>query len=212
MFGDIFSWIAYEDRAAILVDAANVHETCRKHGVFLDWKTFKHKMQLEMKLVGLHYFTGVHNKSRQDKMHKFHDFLQFSGIILHTKEFVEHRATASDMAEGSVYKANMDTEIVLAAVNLVDHVDHIILMTGDGDFTPLVKWLQGKGKWVTVISDWQDRNVEGPRQQNLCAESLRKACNFFVPIQELDKLQVLRSNRPLNGMPVEEPSDGVERL
>ena len=41
-------------------------------------------------------------------------------------------------------KGNMDVEIAVTALQIADHIDHAVLLTGDGDFVSLVAALQGE--------------------------------------------------------------------
>jgi len=45
-----------------------------------------------------------------------------------------------------------DMEMACGAFALADRVDVIVLVTGDGDFVPVVHLLQGKGVKVEVVS------------------------------------------------------------
>lgn len=49
-------------------------------------------------------------------------------------------------------KANMDVEIAMAATTAALTADTLVLLSGDGDFIPLVKSLSRQGKRVLVVS------------------------------------------------------------
>jgi uncharacterized LabA/DUF88 family protein len=42
-------------------------------------------------------------------------------------------------------EGNMDIELAVNAMELADHVDHIVLFSGDGDFRSLVAAVQRRG-------------------------------------------------------------------
>jgi uncharacterized LabA/DUF88 family protein len=46
----------------------------------------------------------------------------------------------------------MDIELAVDAMELAQHVDEIVLFSGDGDFRCLVESLQRRGVRVTIIS------------------------------------------------------------
>ncbi|NPB03955.1 MAG: NYN domain-containing protein [Thermotogae bacterium] len=50
-----------------------------------------------------------------------------------------------------VIKANMDMEMAIELLQTSSYLDEVILITGDGDFVPLVDLLSKKGKRVWVI-------------------------------------------------------------
>ena len=62
-----------------------------------------------------------------------------------TKEFVD--ATG----HGNV-KGKMDIELAVDAMEFIEHLDHVVIFSGDGDFRSLVEPLQHKRKSVSVIS------------------------------------------------------------
>jgi len=53
---------------------------------------------------------------------------------------------------GGAKKADWDVGIVIDAVRTASNLDVIVLVSGDGDFIPLVEYLKNKGKRVEVIA------------------------------------------------------------
>jgi uncharacterized LabA/DUF88 family protein len=64
-------------------------------------------------------------------------------------------------------KGNMDIELTVDAMRLVEHLDHVVLFTGDGDFRALVGALQMRGRRVSVVSTLQT-------QPPMIADELRR--------------------------------------
>jgi uncharacterized LabA/DUF88 family protein len=60
------------------------------------------------------------------------------------------------------------------------HFDHVVLFSGDGDFTALVAALQRRGKRVTVVS-----TLTTPTP--MIADDLRRQADFFLDVAELAK-------------------------
>ncbi|MCP2015780.1 uncharacterized LabA/DUF88 family protein [Deinococcus sp. HSC-46F16] len=52
----------------------------------------------------------------------------------------------------AIYEGNWDMGIVADMVRLMDHLDVVVLGSGDGDFTDIVEVLQERGKRVEVIA------------------------------------------------------------
>ena len=46
----------------------------------------------------------------------------------------------------------MDIELAVDAMEMADHIDHLVLFSGDGDFRSLVEAVQRKGVRVSVVS------------------------------------------------------------
>src|SRR3546814_13124835 len=49
-------------------------------------------------------------------------------------------------------KGNMDIELAIDAMEQSETVDHLVIFSGDGDFTTLVEALQRRGRKVSVVS------------------------------------------------------------
>ena len=91
-----------------------------------------------------------------------------------TKEF-------TDATGRRKIKGNMDIELTVDAMELADHLDHIVLFSGDGDFRSLVEALQQKGKRVSVVSTLHT-------QPPMVADELRRQADQFVEIADLEQL------------------------
>jgi len=75
----------------------------------------------------------------------FFDALQKSGYEVRTKDL--------QIFPGGAKKGDWDVGITVDAIKLAGHLDVVVLVTGDGDFIPLVEYLQNtKGCRVEVIA------------------------------------------------------------
>ena len=75
----------------------------------------------------------------------FFEALQKSGYEVRTKDL--------QIFPGGAKKGDWDVGITVDAIKLAEHLDVIILVTGDGDYIPLVQYLQNtKGCRVEVIA------------------------------------------------------------
>jgi hypothetical protein len=72
----------------------------------------------------------------------------------------------------------MDIELTVDAMEIAEHVDHIVLFSGDGDFRPLVEAVQKKGVRVTVISTITT-------QPPMIADELRRQADVFLDLASL---------------------------
>jgi uncharacterized LabA/DUF88 family protein len=77
-------------------------------------------------------------------------------------------------------KGNMDIELTVDALEMSPHYDHMILFSGDGDFTALVAALKRRGKRVTVASTLTTSTP-------MIADDLRRQADFFLDVAELAK-------------------------
>ena len=77
----------------------------------------------------------------------------------------------------------MDIELAVDAMELAEHVDQIVLFSGDGDFRSLVEAVQRRGVRVTVVSTISN-------QPPMIADELRRQADVFTDLMELRPLIV----------------------
>jgi uncharacterized LabA/DUF88 family protein len=72
----------------------------------------------------------------------------------------------------------MDIKLAVDAMELAEHVDQIVLFSGDGDFRSLVEAVQRRGVRVTVVSTISS-------QPPMIADELRRQADVFTDLVEL---------------------------
>ena len=72
----------------------------------------------------------------------------------------------------------MSMELVVDALELSNHIDHMVLFSGDGDFGSLVEAVQRRGVHVTVVSTTSS-------QPPMIADELRRQADVFTDLMEL---------------------------
>jgi uncharacterized LabA/DUF88 family protein len=93
----------------------------------------------------------------------------------------------------------MDIELAVDAMELAEHVDQIVLFSGDGDFRSLVEAVQRRGVRVTVVSTISS-------QPPMIADELRRQADVFIDLVELQsKLGRDPSERPAPREPAHTP-------
>lgn len=105
----------------------------------------------------------VRTKTGEEKA--FFDALVKSGIETRVKDLQEFF--------GGAKKADWDVGLALDAVRTSEIVDSIVIVSGDGDFIPLVEYLKGKGRRVEVMAF--DRTA---------SQKLKEAADDFTDLGE----------------------------
>jgi uncharacterized LabA/DUF88 family protein len=72
----------------------------------------------------------------------------------------------------------MDIELAVNAMELTEHIDEMILFSGDGNFRSLVAAVQRRGVRVTVVSTIAS-------QPPMIADDLRRQADAFIELREL---------------------------
>jgi uncharacterized LabA/DUF88 family protein len=78
------------------------------------------------------------------------DEAQFFDALL--KMGIETRHKDLQIFHSGSKKGDWDVGIAIDAIRIAKKVDSIVLVTGDGDFVPLVEHLKGEGVQVEVVS------------------------------------------------------------
>jgi uncharacterized LabA/DUF88 family protein len=161
-------------KIALLIDGANLHATSKTLGFDIDYKRLLKEFQSRGDLLRAIYYTAVIEDQEYSSIRPLIDWLDYNGytvVTKATKEFI-------DASGRRKVKGNMDIELAVDAMELAQHVDQIVLFSGDGDFRPLVEALQRRGVRVTVVSTISC-------QPALVADELRRQADVFTDLVEL---------------------------
>jgi len=141
-------FIRPEDRIAIFVDGANMDGACRDAGYRIDYFRVGRFLRGNASFRAAYYY--VADFTAQDPMqNRFLDFLAHSGYIVRKKPV---KVIVDKDTGEKVFKANVDTEMVLDMVNTADNYDVAFLLSGDSDFDRCVDLLRSRGKRVYLMT------------------------------------------------------------
>ncbi len=187
-----------DERLALFIDGSNLYAATKALGFDIDYKLLRSEFMRRGKMVRASYYMSILENEEYSPIRPLVDWLEYNGFTLVTKpakEFI-------DSSGRRKIKGNMDIELAVDAMEMADHVDHILLFSGDGDFRPLVAALQRKGVRVSVVSTIRSRSP-------MIADALRRQADNFIELEELKDV----IGRPPRPMPapvlVEEPVEDV---
>src|SRR5438445_1643402 len=173
-------------KIALLIDGANLYATSKTLGFDIDYKRLLKEFKGRGTLLRAIYYTAIIEDQEYSSIRPLIDWLDYNGypgVTKATKEYV-------DASGRRKVKGNMDIELAVNAMELAEHVDQIVLFSGDGDFRSLVEALQRRGVRVTVVSTISS-------QPPLIADELRRQADVFTDLVELQsKLGRDPSERP----------------
>ena len=136
------------ERVALFIDGANLYATAKSLGFDIDYKRLLALFGSKGQLVRALYYTALAEDQEYSSIRPLIDWLDYNGYTMVTKPTKEF----TDATGRRKIKGNMDIELAVDAMELSEHLDHIVLFSGDGDFRSLVDALQHKGKRVSVVS------------------------------------------------------------
>jgi uncharacterized LabA/DUF88 family protein len=160
--------------AALFIDGPNLYATAKMLGFDIDYKRLLKEFQSRGTLVRAFYYTAIIEDQEYSSIWPLIDWLDYNGytvVTKATKEFI-------DASGRRKVKGNMDIELAVDAMELAEHVDQIVLFSGDGDFRSLVEAVQRHGVRVTVVSTISS-------QPPMIADELRRQADVFTDLVDL---------------------------
>jgi uncharacterized LabA/DUF88 family protein len=162
------------DKLALFIDGANIHATAKALGFDIDYKRLLAEFRSWGTLVRAYYYTAIIEDQEYSSIRPLIDWLDYNGytvVTKATKEFI-------DAAGRRKVKGNMDVELAVHAMELAEHIDHLVLFSGDGDFRALAEAVQRRGVRVTVVSTIAC-------QPPMVGDELRRQADDFIDMIEL---------------------------
>ena len=131
-----------DQRVGVFIDTQNMYYSARS----LFQRKVNFKNIVEDAVAGRRLIRAlayvVSTKTAEEQ--PFFDALQKSGIETREKELMEY-------ASGHK-KADWDVGIAIDAIQMLDVLDVVVIVSGDGDFLPLVQHIQSRGRIAEVMA------------------------------------------------------------
>lgn len=120
------------------VDSQNLNLSIRALGWVLDMKRFRRHLAEKYSVTKAYLFIGYMSGNTD-----LYTFLQEAGFICIFRPTLEYK-------DGTI-KGNCDAELVLQAMIEYPEYEKAIIVSGDGDFHCLAKYLEEKGKLKAIM-------------------------------------------------------------
>ena len=131
-----------EQRVAVFIDTQNMYHSAKHlYGARLHFGKLVEEIVDGRTLVRAFAYVA---RSKNGDEKAFLGALESAGIELRIKDVIEFSSGER--------KADWDVGMAIDAVKFADRVDAIVLVTGDGDFVPLVEYLKSKGIMVEAAA------------------------------------------------------------
>src|SRR3954453_16882965 len=112
---------------AIFIDGANLYSTAKALGFDIDYKRLLTEFQSRGILLRAFYYTATVEDQEYTSIRPLIDWLDYNGFTVLTKPAKEF----SDSEGHRKIKRNMAVELAVDAMQLAEHVDQIVLFSGD---------------------------------------------------------------------------------
>ncbi len=159
------------ERVGVFVDVANLLYSARTLRMTIDFGKLLDFLRGNRRLVRAHAYCPTSPQPGDDQM--FLQAVKGLGYRITTKDYKTFASGAK--------KADMDLDLCMDVVRLVDGgaVDCIVLVSGDGDFIPMLDYCSDHGVRVEVVAFDESMSA-----------SLRQSCDLFINLSMLDEIRV----------------------
>ncbi len=174
------------DRLALFIDGANFYSASKALGFDIDYKKLLTEFSRRGVLIRAYYYTAIAENDDYSPIRPLVDWLDYNGFTMVTKPAKEY----TDAQGRKRWRGSMDVELSVDMLTMADHADHLVLLSGNGDFRALIEAVQRKGKRVTVVSTMKS-------QPPMASDDLRRQADTFVELADLADLVGRPSRGPL---------------
>lgn len=163
-----------EEKVALFIDGSNLYAAARALDFDIDYKSLLEWVASQSRLVRAFYYTALFEDQEYSPLRPLVDWLDYNGYSMVTKPAKEF----TDIQGRKKIKGNMDIELAVDMMEMAEHVDHIMLFSGDGDFRRLIEAVQRKGVRVTIVSTIKSN-------PSMVADELRRQADHFLDLDLL---------------------------
>jgi uncharacterized LabA/DUF88 family protein len=162
------------ERIGLFIDGSNLYAAARALGFDIDYKRLLTVFASKGYLIRAFYYTALVDDQEYSPIRPLVDWLDYNGYTMVTKPTKEF----TDTSGRRKIKGNMDIELAIDMMEMLDHLDHIVLFSGDGDFRRLVESAQRRGRRVSVVSTIRSKPP-------MIADELRRQADAFIELNDL---------------------------
>ena len=160
-----------DQRVGIFIDVQNLYHSARNlYKARVNFKELVKNLTAGRKLIRAIAYV-VKTEATEGEA-AFFDALKQAGIELRMKDI--------QIYPGGMKKADWDVGMAVDAIRLSDSLDAVILVTGDGDFLPLIDYLRwGRGQVVEVSAFSRTASAK-----------MKEEADNFKPIEEIPRVLI----------------------
>ncbi|MCR9219703.1 MAG: NYN domain-containing protein [Alphaproteobacteria bacterium] len=164
------------EKLGMFIDGANLYSAAKALGFDIDYKKLLELFRSEGRLLRAFYYTALFEDQEYSPIRPLVDWLDYNGYTMVTKPAKEY----TDAQGRRKVKGNMDMELAIDMLEMAEHLDHVVLFSGDGDFRSLVEAMQRKGVRVSVVSTIKTAPP-------MIADELRRQADNFIELRDLSE-------------------------
>jgi uncharacterized LabA/DUF88 family protein len=169
-----------DQRVAVLVDVQNLYYSARN--LYKSRISFKNLLKVAVQdRILTRAIAYVIKSDESNKESEFFNAVHDAGFDVNEKEL--------QIFPGGAKKGDWDVGIAMDAIRLGKKVDSVVIVSGDGDYVPVVKYLQfSLGCLVEVVAF-----------DKTCSGALEEAADDFIPIEKHRKKLMFKTKKSRKG-------------
>src|SRR5512147_1606396 len=160
-----------QERIGLFIDGSNLYAAAKALNFDIDYKRLLELFAAKGHLIRAFYYTALIEDQEYSPIRPLIDWLDYNGYAMVTKPTKE----LTDASGRRKIKGNMDIELAIDVMEMAEHLDHVVLFSGDGDFRRLVEAVQRRDVRVTVVSTISS-------QPPMIADELRRQADVFLDL------------------------------
>ena len=127
-----------QEKVALFIDGSNLYAAARGLNFDIDYRKLLDYFAGKGQLIRAFYYTALIEDQEYSPIRPLVDWLDYNGYTMVTKPTKEF----TDAQGRRKIKGNMDIELAIDVMEMAQHLDHVVLFSGDGDFRRLVEAAQ----------------------------------------------------------------------
>ena len=160
-----------EQRIAVFVDVQNMYHSARNiYNARVNFKEILKAAEADRKLINAIAYV-ITSPSKEEA--PFFDALEKSGFKIKTKDL--------QIFPGGAKKADWDVGLAVDAIRMSPRLDVVVIVSGDGDYIPLVEYLQNSGVQVELIAFGES-----------CSKNLVEVVDDFIDLSKDKKRYLMK--------------------
>lgn len=162
-----------EQRVGVFVDTQNMYHSARNlYNGRVNFKEILKEATANRKLITAIVYV-ITSPTKEEA--SFFDAMEKSGFKIKTKDL--------QIFPGGTKKADWDVGLAMDTIKLSERLDVVVLVSGDGDYVPLVEYLQNHGLQVEVIAFGESSS-----------KNLREIADDFIDLSKNQKRYLMKIN------------------
>ncbi|MDE3773602.1 NYN domain-containing protein (plasmid) [Sinorhizobium meliloti] len=162
------------EKIALLIDGVNLFAASKALGFNVDFRKLLEAFRKRAYLLRANYYAALVEDQETSSIRPLIAWLDYNGYRVVTKPV---RESTGSLGRRKI-EGNMDVELAIDAIELAETADHLVIFSGDGNFTSLVAALQRKGRKVSVVSSMSTRPP-------MISDALRREADHFIDLVKL---------------------------